>query len=84
MIDRIPAEVFAPGEFIRDAIVHHGWTQTELAEIIGRSVRIVDEIIAAKRSITPEIARELAAALGTSAQYWTNLESMYRRARRRA
>lgn len=77
MTDRIPAEVFPPGEFLRDELENRGWNQTEFSEIIGRPPRVVNEIIAAKRSVTPETAQELAAALGTSAQYWLNLESAY-------
>jgi len=38
----------------------------------------VSEIIAAKRAITPETAKGLAAAFGTSAELWMNLESIYR------
>ena len=63
-----PAEVFPPGECLKDALENLGWTQTEFAEVIGRPTRVVNEIIAGKRSITPETARELAAGLGTSAQ----------------
>ena len=75
---RIPAEVFPPGEFIREEIEERGWTQEDLAEISGRSLRLVNEIIMGKRGITPETANGLAAAFGTSAQFWMNLESMYR------
>ena len=77
----MPAEVFPPGEYLKDALEAHGWSQTEFAEIIGRPTRVVNEIIAAKRSITPETAHELAAALDTSAQYWLNLESAYQLSR---
>ena len=77
MADRIPAEVFPPGELLRDELEARGWTQTEFAEIIGRPPRVVNEIISGKRSVTPETARELAAAFGTSAQLWMNLESAY-------
>ena len=77
MFDRIPAEVFPPGEFLKDALEIRGWSQTEFAEIIGRPLRLVNEVIAGKRSVTPETATELAAALGTSAEYWLNLEAMY-------
>jgi HTH-type transcriptional regulator / antitoxin HigA len=77
MIDRISAEVFPPGEFLRDELDARGWTQTEFAEIIGRPHRLVNELIAGKRGITPETAKELAAALGTSAQFWMNLDSAY-------
>jgi HTH-type transcriptional regulator/antitoxin HigA len=75
--DRIPAEVFPPGEFLRDELEARGWNQTEFSEIIGREPRLVNEIVLGKRAITPETAQELAAALGTSAQFWMNLESAY-------
>src|SRR5215470_9304301 len=77
MADRIPADVFPPGEFIRDELEARGWTQTEFAEIIGRPKRTVNELITGKRGITPETARELAAALGPSAQFWMNLDAAY-------
>jgi len=75
---RVPAEVFPAGEFIRDALEDRGWTQRDLAEIINRPIQVVNEIINGKKSITPETARELAAALGTSPELWLNLETAYR------
>lgn len=77
MTDRTPAEVFPPGEFLRDELDVRNWTQTEFAEIIGRPTRLINEIIAGKRGVSPDTAREFAAALGTSAQFWMNLETYY-------
>ena len=77
MSERIPAEVFPPGEFLDDELAARGWTQTEFAEIIRRPTRVVNEVIAGRRRITPETARDIAAALGTSAELWMNLESAY-------
>jgi HTH-type transcriptional regulator / antitoxin HigA len=77
MNERIPAEVFPPGEFLREELEARGWSQTEFAEIIGREHRLVNELILGKRAVTAETAKELAAALGTSAQFWMNLESAY-------
>jgi len=77
MSERIPAEVFPPGEFLADELEERGWTQTEFAEIIRRPVKTVNEIITGRKAVTPETAREFAAALGTSPQYWLNLESAY-------
>jgi HTH-type transcriptional regulator/antitoxin HigA len=77
MTDRKIAEVFPPGEFIREELEARNWSQVELAEIIGRQPKVVHDIIAGKRSITPEIAKALGDAFGTSAQYWMNLESEY-------
>jgi HTH-type transcriptional regulator/antitoxin HigA len=72
-----PAEAFPPGEFLRDELQARDWTQTDLAEILGRPVRVVNEIIAGKRAITPETAKGLGDALNTSAEFWLNLESSF-------
>ena len=78
MTDRIPAEVFPPGEFIRDELEARDWTQQDLADILGRPIQAVNEVISAKKSITPETAQGLGDAFGTGAQLWLNLESVYR------
>jgi HTH-type transcriptional regulator/antitoxin HigA len=70
--------VFPPGEFIRDEIEARGWTQDVLAEVLGTSTRLVNEVICAKRAVTPQTAQALAEAFGTSASLWMNLESTYR------
>lgn len=77
MTARVPAEAFAPGEFLADELEARGWSQIELAEILGRPPRLVNEIIAGKRAITPETAMGLSAAFGTSPHYWMNLETSY-------
>ena len=77
MSNTTPAEVFPPGEFIRDELEARGWTQGDLASILGRSMRLVNEIVMGKRGITPETAKGLAAAFGTPAQDWLNLQAAY-------
>ncbi|MBI4322302.1 MAG: HigA family addiction module antidote protein [Chloroflexi bacterium] len=81
MADRKVAEVFPPGDYIKEELEARGWTQIELAEILGRSPRMVNEIICAKRGITPDTAKGLGNAFGTGAQVWLNLESAYRLSR---
>lgn len=71
------AEIFPPGEFLKEELEARGWSQTEFAEIVGRPVRLINEIIAGKRSITPETAVQLGDSLGTGAELWMNLESQY-------
>ncbi|NJC02621.1 HTH-type transcriptional regulator/antitoxin HigA [Xanthomonas sp. 3272] len=78
------AEVFPPGEFLREELEARNWTQTELAEIIGRPVRLINEIIAGKKAITPETAIQLGESLGTGAEVWMNLESQYQLSRVRS
>jgi HTH-type transcriptional regulator / antitoxin HigA len=70
-------QVFPPGEILREELETRGWSQTDLAEILGRPAKLVNEIIAGKRAITPETAQGLADALGTSAALWLNLESQF-------
>lgn len=74
---RIAAEVFSPGEYLKDELEARGWSQIELAEVLGRPPRLISEIVSAKRAITPETAKGFAAAFGTSAQLWMNLETAY-------
>jgi HTH-type transcriptional regulator/antitoxin HigA len=77
MVERIAAEGFLPGEFISEELDERGWSQADLAEIIGKTPGMVNELIKGKRKVTPDIAEGLAAAFGTSAEYWTNLETAY-------
>jgi HTH-type transcriptional regulator/antitoxin HigA len=77
MTIRTPAEVFPPGEFLADELEARGWTQTEFAEIIGRPQKLVNDVVLGKRAVTPETAADFAAALGTSAQFWMNLETAW-------
>jgi HTH-type transcriptional regulator/antitoxin HigA len=74
---RTPAEVFPPGEFLREELGERGWSQQELADIMGRPPRLISELISGKRAITPETAKGLAEAFGTSAEYWLSLEGQY-------
>ena len=71
------AEIFSPGEFLFEELEARGWTQIELAEILGRPTALVSGIITGKRQITPDTAIQLGDALGTGAELWMNLESQY-------
>lgn len=77
MNTRVPAEIFPPGEFLREELEAREWSQQELADILDRPPRLISELIAGKRAITPETATGLAGAFGTSPDYWMNLESQY-------
>ena len=53
-------------------------TQEELANKMGCSPQLIDEVIRAESPITPELAAGLGKALGIEAQFWTNFEEHYR------
>lgn len=77
MAIRTPAEVFPPGDFLREELEARGWTQADLAGIIGRDAAMISQIVQGKRGITPETALGLAAAFGTSPEFWMRLEQAY-------
>jgi HTH-type transcriptional regulator / antitoxin HigA len=74
----VPAEVFQPGEYLRDELQARGWTQGDFARIIGRPVPVVNEIINGRKRITVETAKAIGLALGTGPELWLNLETTYR------
>lgn len=78
---RRPAEVFAPGEYIREELEARGWTQGDLATILNRPLQAINEIINGKKRITAETAKAIAAAFGTSPEVWLNLENTYQLAK---
>lgn len=67
-----------PGEVLEEELAARGMTQKELAARLGRPPQVVNEIIKAKKAITPETALELEKVLGIDAQFWVNLEAGYR------
>jgi addiction module HigA family antidote len=70
-------EAFPPGDHIREEIEDRGWTQSDLARIMGRPLPMVNQLINGRKAFTARTARELEAALGPSAELWMNLETSY-------
>lgn len=54
-----------------------GISQNALARAAGVPPRRINEIVLGKRSITADTAIRLAAALGTSKQFWLGLQAEY-------
>lgn len=50
----------------------------DLAQIINRPEQTISAIVKGTKQITPETALKLASAFGTSAEFWSDLESNYR------
>jgi addiction module HigA family antidote len=66
-----------PGECLREELAERGISQSQLAAHIGVSPGVVNLICNGHRGISPEMAKELAVALGTSAELWLNLQRSY-------
>ena len=52
-----------------------GLTQVEFAEHLGVPIQRLNEIIRGKRGVTPATAWLLSQALGTSPEFWLNLQA---------
>lgn len=72
---RIPTH---PGEVLLEEFLQPlGLTQVGFARHIGVPVQRVNEIVKGKRGVTSETAWLLAQALGTTPQFWMNLQSAH-------
>lgn len=67
-----------PGEFIKEELEARNWRQEDLAEILGLSLKSVNQLMLNKQAITIETAKLLSRAFGQSPQYWISLETNYR------
>jgi antitoxin HigA-1 len=67
-----------PGEVLRDEFLReHEITQEALAQAIGMSRLTINQLINGKRAITAETALRLGRAMGTSAEFWMNLQRTF-------
>ena len=72
---RIPSH---PGEILRKEFLNPlGVTQVEFAAHIGVPLQRVNEIVRKKRGVSPETAWLFAGALGTTPEFWINLQAAY-------
>lgn len=63
-----------PGVYIREELDARGWSQRDLAFILGYSEQTITKIISGKSGLTAEMAKALAEAFGTSAALWAGLQ----------
>jgi addiction module HigA family antidote len=67
-----------PGEVLLEEFLKPmGLSQNKLALNIGVPARRINEIVLEKRKITADTALRLARFFGTSAEFWTGLQSQY-------
>ena len=71
------AQAFPPGEYLRDELEERGWSEKDFAEILGRPVQAISEIMNGRKQIVPDTALAIGEALGTSASMWLNLQVAY-------
>ena len=74
----LPDLVTPPGEILLEKLEELGMSQTELANRIGRTKKMVNEIIKGKAPILSETALQLERVLSIPARFWSSLEAQYR------
>ena len=73
-----PDYAVAPGEVLEYELEIRGMSQKELALRTGLTPKHIVALIKGHSAITPDTAIKLERALGMPAQYWLNLESLFR------
>ena len=66
-----------PGQFLLENLEDLGITQYRLAKTIGVPPRRINEIVHGRRSITADTALRIGRALGTTPEFWLNLQRHY-------
>lgn len=66
-----------PGEFLAEELEARNMTSAELARALGVPQNRISEVLRGKRAITVDTALRLARWIGSSPQYWLNLQQIY-------
>lgn len=72
-----PAFPTHPGEVLKDEIEYRGISQRKLAEQMGMSYSVLNEILNARRPVTEKTAMMFEAALGVDAETLMRLQLRY-------
>ncbi len=70
--------VFPISKYIKDELLTRGWTQADLAYVMGRTPSEVSSLMVGRRQLSPELAQELGIVLGHGAEYWLGIDNAYR------
>lgn len=75
--DAEPMAPIHPGEHLQDTLEARGITAYALAKAMHVPHNRITAILAGERAITADTAIRLGKALGTSAEFWLNLQTGY-------
>ena len=74
----LPDWASPPGETILDLMNEKAWTQVELAQKLGYTLKQLKLMIEGKVSLTEDTALRLEQVLGSTVNFWLNREIKYR------
>jgi len=72
-----PSKPIHPGELLKEEIEYRGISQKKLAERMGMSYTVLNEVLNCKRAVTTEYALLFEAALGIEAGMWIRIQADY-------
>lgn len=71
----VPYSTIHPGEVLDKELKNRGIAKKDFASTVGMPSTVLSAILSGKRSVTPDIAVLLEAALGMEATFWLNLQA---------
>jgi HTH-type transcriptional regulator/antitoxin HigA len=77
MVDIKSVGIDPPGIFIKMELEARGWSQRDLAFILGQTEQQLNPLLMGKRAVTPDMARLLGDAFDTPPQFFLNLQGQY-------
>jgi HTH-type transcriptional regulator / antitoxin HigA len=69
--------IMHPGVYIREEMDERGWSQRDLAFILGCTEQAINPILNGKRGISPDMAKAFGIAFDVPAEFFANLQQAY-------
>jgi len=66
-----------PGYYIKEEMEARGWSQRDLAFILGSTDQVLNPILNGKRGISPDMAKAFGEAFDVPAEFFANLQQAY-------
>jgi HTH-type transcriptional regulator/antitoxin HigA len=69
--------IMHPGVYIKEEMDERGWSQRDLAFILGCAEQAINPILNGKRGISPEMAKSFGIAFDVPPEFFANLQQAY-------
>ena len=68
---------FHPGYYIKEIVDESGLTQEDFAKRLGTTPKNLRILVRGEQSLSIDIAMKMSRMIGTSIEYWLNLQKAY-------
>ena len=68
---------FHPGYYVEEIVDESGLTQQDFASRLGTTPKNLSKLINGQQSLSVDMALKLSGMLGTTLEYWLNLQNAY-------